>query len=73
MRKLLLLVLLMVLRYDFALGQDVNPMVEGSDSKYFDFWPGTWFKLEDGQIDTTGLISKSSGPSIQQLLRKSGD
>ena len=37
-----------------ALGQTTRPFTETADTRYFDFWPGTWYPVVDGRLDTTG-------------------
>lgn len=39
---------------DAALGQTTRPFTESADTHYFDFWPGTWYPVVDGRLDTTG-------------------
>lgn len=30
-----------------------SPADRPSDSRYYDFWPGTWYRIVDGVVDTT--------------------
>ena len=39
-----------------ALGQTTRPFSENADTRYFDFWPGTWYPVVDGRVDTTGSV-----------------
>lgn len=57
MRKLFLTILLMALTCNPGLSQDTAPSVKTIDANYYDFWEGTWFRYEDGQIDTSGTYS----------------
>lgn len=36
-----------------AHGQTDAPMAESADTHYYDFWPGTWVEVVDGQPDTS--------------------
>ncbi|MGH7538294.1 MAG: hypothetical protein ACREMF_06645 [Gemmatimonadales bacterium] len=36
--------------------QDVQPFSESADTRYFDFWEGTWHQVVGGAIDTTRTI-----------------
>ncbi|GEM_PF-2409480 len=58
MNKLLASILLIALRPDFGLSQNINQPVETPESKYYEFWEGTWFKYENGKIDTSGTYFK---------------
>lgn len=34
--------------------QDAAPLVESADTRYYDFWIGTWKTIKDGAIDPAG-------------------
>ena len=34
--------------------QTTRPLTESADTRYYDFWPGVWFPVVDGRVDTTG-------------------
>lgn len=34
--------------------QDTAPLVESADTRYYDFWVGTWKTIKDGAIDPAG-------------------
>lgn len=36
--------------------QDLQRLSENLDTRYFNFWEGTWYQLIDGRVDTTGTI-----------------
>jgi hypothetical protein len=44
----------------FAFGQDLKPLSENAETRYFDFWPGTWYRVVDGKMDTTSTRFKVS-------------
>ncbi|NIR48501.1 hypothetical protein GWO43_08730 [candidate division KSB1 bacterium] len=58
MKHFLLATFLMVLELNLVLSQDADQFAETVDSKYYDFWEGTWFKYENGEIDTSGTYFK---------------
>jgi hypothetical protein len=37
-----------------ASGQTTRPFTETSETHYFDFWPGVWYPVVDGRVDSTG-------------------
>jgi hypothetical protein len=37
-----------------AFAQTARPFTENADTHYYDFWPGTWYPVIDGRVDTTG-------------------
>ncbi len=39
-----------------ALGQTDRPMIESKDTHYYDFWPGTWAEVVNGQADTSATM-----------------
>lgn len=39
-------------------GQTDAPMPDTDDTHYFDFWPGTWVEIVDGQPDTSATTFK---------------
>lgn len=39
-----------------AAGQTDRPMRASEDTRYFDFWPGTWVEVVDGRPDTTATV-----------------
>lgn len=34
--------------------QDTEPLIAGPESRYFDFWEGTWRSFVNGRVDTAG-------------------
>ncbi len=32
--------------------QDIKPLEENAETKYYDFWTGTWYKTVNGKVDT---------------------
>ena len=46
--------------------QDINPLVLTADAKYFDFWEGTWYLVnDDNSLDTTTYfkVKRSVNPA----------
>jgi hypothetical protein len=35
-----------------AVAQDVKPFIPPPDAKYYDFWPGTWYRIVNDKVDT---------------------
>lgn len=49
-----------------VVGQTDDPMRESHEAHYFDFWPGTWIEVVDGQPDpsaTTFTVRESVHPA----------
>ena len=58
MKKFLAIIFLLTLKLGSGLGQDLNQPVKSPDAKYYDFWEGTWYRYENGKIDTSGTCFK---------------
>ena len=46
--------------------QTTRPFTETADPRYYDFWPGVWFPVVDGRVDTTGsgfIVRRSVNPA----------
>jgi hypothetical protein len=46
--------------------QTARPLTENADTHYYDFWPGTWYPIVDGRLDTTGsafVVKRSVNPA----------
>ena len=51
----LLIASLLILASAFdVLAQDVAPLVESSDTHYYDFWVGRWAVVKEGAVDPAG-------------------
>jgi hypothetical protein len=49
--------------------QDLQPLRKGPDTRYFDFWEGTWCLLVDGRLDTTRNVFRvQRGPHPAAFL-----
>jgi hypothetical protein len=59
MRKLLIGMLCIGLPTS-GFGQDTKPLTENSETHYYDFWPGTWYRVVNGKMDTTSTCFKVS-------------
>jgi hypothetical protein len=52
-RHALLVLFFVGLRLCAGVAQDIRPLVDEPALHYFDFWEGTWYRVVDGQVDTT--------------------
>jgi len=52
MRTIVMLTILLLVSTCVS-AQDVKPFTPTGDAKYYDFWPGTWYKIINGKVDTT--------------------
>jgi predicted enzyme related to lactoylglutathione lyase len=47
-------------------GQDTKPLTENAETHYYDFWPGTWYRIVNGKMDkasTRFKVSRSVHPA----------
>jgi len=52
-----------------AFGQDIKPLIENAETHYFDFWPGTWYRVVNGKMDTTSTyfnVSRGVHPAAYE-------
>jgi predicted enzyme related to lactoylglutathione lyase len=49
-----------------GLGQDTKSLTENAETHYYDFWPGTWYRVVNGKMDTASTrfkVSRSVHPA----------
>jgi len=49
-----------------AFGQDSKPLIENAETHYYDFWPGAWYRVVDGKMDTSStrfIVTRSVHPA----------
>jgi len=53
--KNILLTITIALTSSFLYSQDINPLVLSEETSYYNFWEGTWYKVnnETGIVDTS--------------------
>ncbi len=56
--KMLLIAILCIGLPTSGFGQDTKPLTENSETHYYDFWPGTWYRVVNGKTDTTSTCFK---------------
>jgi catechol 2,3-dioxygenase-like lactoylglutathione lyase family enzyme len=56
--KMLLIRILCIGLSTPGFGQDTKPLSENVETRYYDFWPGTWYRVVNGKMDTTSTCFK---------------
>jgi len=66
MRTVILLISGLALCTTCLFAQTDADLVESDDTRYFDFWPGTWIEMVDGVVDSSAtkfIVKRSVNPA----------
>ena len=68
--KICLIAILCIGLQTSGFSQDTKTLIENDETRYYDFWPGTWYRLVNGKMDTASTRFKEYFERTNHVRRK---